>query len=340
MIYVGGTAGPDTTIAGFTIRNGGADAVTVQSRANILYNHFDGSVDAIFYNSGGGLCSKNTFDGQIDDAIDLQDAVDVVIEDNIITNSHGNGIDIELNPYAGPVLNVVIRDNLIANNGLDGIQLIGWDAPTDRVYVIERNVIRENAMAGSGLVDGAQLIANNVEDYRGASLPERILLVNNTFIDNDVGVSGGDNLIALNNIFAGHPNSALSNVDGDSIAAHSLLWDNGENQVGSNIDAETTQYLRTRCWTLTRGCCLEVRPSTPARPRSPGMRRPCWTCNRTNTEVPRRISALTKLSEETHKGCTMGPGQMRCYICGKKFFVAYGLILQNASVTAPDTGLL
>ena len=82
----------------------------------------------------------------------------------------------------------------------------------------------------------------SIEDYRGASLPERILLVNNTFIDNDVGVSGGDNLIALNNIFVGHSNRALNNVDGDSIAAYNLFWDNGEDQVGSNMDTTTSQY--------------------------------------------------------------------------------------------------
>ena len=49
----------------------------------------------------GGLCRKNTFDGNSDDAIDLDYAVDVVIEDNILANSGDDGIKIRLHPYTG-----------------------------------------------------------------------------------------------------------------------------------------------------------------------------------------------------------------------------------------------
>ena len=78
------------------------------------------------------------------------------------------------------------------------------------------------------------------EDYRAASIPERIHVFNNTFVNNAYGVTGGDNLIALNNIFVGSPNLAVKNIDGDSIVAYSLFWNNGTNNQGSNVDGATT----------------------------------------------------------------------------------------------------
>jgi hypothetical protein len=240
VFFVFDAVGPETTITGFTIRNG-HDGISARSRLNILYNHFTDNDNGIAYDSGGGLCRKNTFDDNFD-AIDLDYAVDIVIEDNVLANSGDNGIKIRLHPYTGPLLDVVIRRNLITGNADDGIQLVGHGVPTDRVYVIEGNVISGNLKAGLGLMDEGHLRDYVPEDYRGASLPERILLVNNTFIDNEVGVSGGDNLIALNNIFVGHATSAANKVDGDSIAAYNLMWDNGEDQTGSNLDETTTVY--------------------------------------------------------------------------------------------------
>ena len=94
-------------------------------------------------------------------------------------------------------------------------------------------------MAGLGLMDNGE----TTEDYRAASIPERIHLFNNTFVDNDYGVAGGDNLIALNNLFVNSTNIAIKQIDGGSIAAFNLFWNNGTDSQGSNVDNATALFV-------------------------------------------------------------------------------------------------
>ena len=235
VITVDPSVGPDTRIIGFTIRNGN-DGIRAAARLHILYNFFTGNRDAIDYQSGGGICRFNVFDDNGDDAIDLDRSSEVTIEDNIIRNTGDDGIEIRLHSYSGPVLNIIIRRNTISDSEEDGIQLISSNELTDRVFLIEHNVIKGSAKAGLGLMDNRE----TREDFRGASIQERINLFNNTFIDNDHGLTGGDNLIALNNIFVGSPNIALKNVDGNSIVSYNLFWGNGTDHQNSNVDPTNT----------------------------------------------------------------------------------------------------
>jgi DNA-binding beta-propeller fold protein YncE len=235
VIEVAPSVGPDTKIIGFTIQNGN-DGISTEAKLHILNNHFTGNKDAIDYKHGGGICRNNLFENNKDDAVDLDGSVEAIIEDNIIRNNEDDGIEVRLHKYEGPTLNIIIRRNIITGNEEDGIQLIGYPDPTNRVFLIERNLIKDNAMVGLGLMDDKV----TTEDFRGASLPERIYLFNNTFIGNDHSLTGGDNLIALNNIFAGSSTIALKNVDGNSIAAHNLFWGNSADHQDSNIDTATT----------------------------------------------------------------------------------------------------
>jgi hypothetical protein len=91
-------------------------------------------------------------------------------------------------------------------------------------------------MVGLGLMDNGE----TKEDFRAASIPERIYLINNTIVDHPYAVTGGDNLIALNNIFLNSSTLALKNVDADSIAAYNLFWNNKADSEGSNIDSDTS----------------------------------------------------------------------------------------------------
>jgi len=116
--------------------------------------------------------------------------------------------------------------------------LIDYPDLSDRVFTIERNLIRGNRMTGLGLMDNGE----SREDYRAASIPERIYLINNTFSDNPYAVSGGDNLIALNNLFINSTTLALKNVDGNSVVAHSLFWNNTANNEGTNIKRDTSLF--------------------------------------------------------------------------------------------------
>jgi hypothetical protein len=188
----------------------------------------------------GGVASANVLESSIDDAIDINHPIrDFAIEDNEIMQSRGDGIEIRLHDDAiADTVQIAIRGNRIVQNHSDGIQLIDYFEDTNRIIVIERNLIRDSGQAGIGLMDNGQ----SNEDFRAASIRERIHVFQNTFVGNDHGISGGDNLIALNNIFQDHV-LALKNVDGDSIASYNLFWDNATDFQGSSVDPATTLFV-------------------------------------------------------------------------------------------------
>ncbi len=77
---------------------------------------------------------------------------------------------------------------------------------------------------------------NTVENFEGASIPERIHLFNNTFVANDYGVTGGDSLVAVNNIFVEHRGIAMKNVTGGSIVSYGIYWNNGTDFENCEVD--------------------------------------------------------------------------------------------------------
>jgi len=237
-ITVDQSAGPDTKVIGFTLRNG-TDGIKANAKLHILNNRIvNNNGDGVDYTSSGGINRNNVYENNGDDGIDCDGATDVLIEDNVIRNNGNDGIEIRLHAYSGPTLNLVIRNNTISDNAEDGIQLIDYPDVSDRVFRIERNLIIDNSMVGLGLMDNG----DTQEDFRAASIPERIHLFNNTFSGNDHGVTGGDNLIALNNLFVNSIRLGLKNVDAGSIAAYNLFWNNGAHYQGSNIDVGTTLF--------------------------------------------------------------------------------------------------
>lgn len=237
VVTVTRTAGPDTRVIGLTIRNGD-DGIKARAKLEILNNRFHGNKDGIDYQHSGGLNRGNLYEDNTDDGIDLDGSSEAVIEHNIIRNNKDDGIEIRLHEHAGPALTIIIRHNSITGNREDGIQLIDYPDLSDRTFFIEHNFIGGNAMAGLGLMDNG----DSEQDFRAASIPERIHLINNTFLDNPYAVTGGDNLIALNNLFVNSSTLALKNVDGDSIVAYNLFWNNAVDSEGSNVDAETTLF--------------------------------------------------------------------------------------------------
>ncbi|MGH9338838.1 MAG: right-handed parallel beta-helix repeat-containing protein [Acidobacteriota bacterium] len=213
---------PDTKITGLTIQNGD-DGISTSSRIQVLDNRFTGNKDAIDYEGGGGVCRGNLFENNRDDAVDLDDDTEVTVEDNVIRDNRDDGIEIRLHPYTGPTLHVVIRNNVITGSGEDGIQFIGYNTNSDRVFRIERNLIADSAMAAVGCMGNE----NSRENYEAYPLPEPIFLINNTFAGNHYGVTGGAGVVLLNNIFVDTAKAALKKVAGDSVASHNLFWNNG-----------------------------------------------------------------------------------------------------------------
>jgi len=239
-IEVQSTAGPDTTISGFTITGSDGDGIHAFATTQILDNHIVGFKDGIDFAPvkpavAVCVCRNNTIEDQRDDAIDLNRGSGALIEDNVLRNVGDDGIEIRLHDHPATI-ELVIRGNLISGSGEDGIQLIDETGESHRSFLIERNVIAQSDWAGLGLMDSG----DTGEDYRASSLLDEIRLFNNTIVGSDVAVSGGDNLIAVNNLFVDYATIGVKGVDGDSTVAHNLFWGAGTQAVDSNVDAATS----------------------------------------------------------------------------------------------------
>ena len=235
VIEVKETVGPGTTISGVTIRNAD-DGITATGIFNLTHCHVTETTDGIDYEGGGGLIRFCRFTRNRDDGIDLDGSTAATIEHCRIEDNRDDGIEIRLHPYTGDVLRVHIRNNRIERNGEDGIQLIDYNTVSDRIFLIEDNFIVDNAMVGIGCMGDE----NTTEDYSGAPIPETIHVFNNTFTGNSHHITGGGNLLAVNNIFAHAGVLAVKNCTGASHLAHTLLWMNVEDQHGSNMDMNST----------------------------------------------------------------------------------------------------
>jgi len=236
VITVDSSCGPQTRIVGFTIQNGD-DGISCHARIRIEHNRFFNNGDAIDYEGGGGLCQHNYFENNRDDAVDLDGACAVVIAHNRMLASRDDGIEIRLHDYTGPELEIVIRDNVILDSREDGIQIIDYPGRSARQIRIERNVIARTAMAAIGCMGNGR----TEENYEAADVQEPIYVLNNTLVDNEYGISGGHALVAVNNIIVGTRKTALKKVDGQSVVAFTLLWNNGRDNDGSNL--QTTSIL-------------------------------------------------------------------------------------------------
>lgn len=238
IITVRSTAGAATTIAGLTLKNG-RNGIAPRAKIRILNNNISGCEDAIDYSGGsGGLCRYNVIEHNRGEGLDLDEDVELAIEDNVIRLNRADGIEIRLQKYSGPRLVLAIRRNVIYGNGEDGIQLVDSPDSSRRVIYIERNLIYQNAAAGLGCTGEGM----TRENYEGADVLEPIYFINNTLIGNNYGISGGDNLLALNNVIAGTKMTAMKKVNANSLAAYNNFFDNGTDFDRSNRDDSTIFY--------------------------------------------------------------------------------------------------
>ena len=235
-IFIDSTA-PGTVIKGFRF-TGGTKSIQLFANGSVIENHFDDTgSDAISFEDVGGAAIGNVCFSTKDDCIDADNpSEDLLIEKNIIDASGDDGIEIRNNTYSGPLVTITIRDNVITASTEDGIQLIDSTGNSDRKFIIEGNLIRTSAAVGLGLMDNKETI----EDFRAASMPERIHVFNNTFDGNAYGITGGDNLVAVNNIISNSTVLGIKNIDNNSIVAHNLFFGNTTDEIGSNVDAATT----------------------------------------------------------------------------------------------------
>lgn len=235
-IYVDDSA-PNTTIAGFHFLGGEDGAQFFAQGGRCLDNFFDNTVnDAISFENAGGVARGNRIVGAGDDGVDVDAASsNVLIENNTIIGAGNDGIEIRNQNYHGPLVTLTIRGNIITGSEEDGIQLIDYSAKSNRAFVIEKNLIQDSADVGLGIMDNGE----TKEDFRGASMPERVTVSNNVFDGNRYGITGGDNLIAVANTIR-NSDVGLKNVDGDSTVTGTRFINNDVDYIHSNVAGATT----------------------------------------------------------------------------------------------------
>jgi hypothetical protein len=237
VITVASGISPRPLLVGLVVANGD-DGITTTSPISVKHSYFVDNLDSLDYEiGGGGLCLNNVFNRSGDDAVDFDHLIeDVRVVNNRMVRSADDGIEIRLHDDEIPrMVQVVIRNNEIIGSDEDGIQVIDYFQRTNRSITIARNLIRNSTMAGIGLMDNGE----TKEDYRAANIRERIEVFHNTLVRNDLGISGGNNLIALSNIFQQHV-LALKRVDGHSVASFNLFWSNQANSRKSNVVRATS----------------------------------------------------------------------------------------------------
>lgn len=220
------------TVRGLVIRNS-ADGIQATSPFIVEFSFIHSAVNLVSYQTGGGGFNRgNIYFGAADNAIRL-DNMDrpLLIENNRILYSGDEGIEISLqNTVIPPApIEIDIWNNMILGSREDGIQFIdhpGDPQDTNRRFVIAGNLIANSRKAGIGLMPNA----NTLEDYSGGDVAEAVRVFHNTFYGNDYGISGGDNLVAFNNIIANSPNIGAWRVQGpagaNAVVAHTLFHNN------------------------------------------------------------------------------------------------------------------
>ncbi|MFK7924694.1 MAG: SdiA-regulated domain-containing protein [Bacteroidia bacterium] len=213
-----------------------ADANGLQIDNNV----FQQNGDAIrWLGDGSGTISNNDIVSQFGAGILVSGLPQLTIETNDINTNVSDGIIVQFSNLTVPgTPDLIISDNEIYSNGQDGIKIIdnlGPGAADIRLW-IERNILSDNTAAGIGCL----LNGNTNENFEAASLNEELIVLNNTFADNDYGMCGGDNALLVNNIFQNNGSTAIKQIDGNSTVAYTLFFGNGLDNDNSNLELSST----------------------------------------------------------------------------------------------------
>lgn len=217
-------------ISGLHMINGN-HTLDILANVTVMYNHFVNNLDAIsFEGSGGGYIGYNTIENDRDDGIDLDiqfnennKGSNVLVEHNTIINSNDDGIEIRLFNYPDQNIKYVIRENTIMGSKNAGIQIISYDKYTGKEFMIHHNII-SGCKTGLGCMEGS----NTVEDLSGASkMDEMVYFFNNTLVDNQMGATGGNAIVAINNLVQGNALGGFKKFGKNSAVINNLFYRNG-----------------------------------------------------------------------------------------------------------------
>lgn len=221
-------------ISGLHIINGD-HTLNILSRVTILHNHFERNKDAMsFEGSGGGYAGYNLVENDRDDGIDADigsdpknPGHDLHVTYNTIINSHDDGMEIRLFEYPDQNIHYEISHNTIVGSKNAGIQLISYDRFTGKEFRIHHNIFRE-CKVGLGCMEGS----NTVENLGGASkMDELVCFFNNTLVGNQMGATGGNHVLAVNNIVQGNKLGGFKRFGKNSAAVNNVFYQNGGDDI-------------------------------------------------------------------------------------------------------------
>lgn len=231
------------TIRGFVIQ-GGTSGIQAASPFIAEFNVFHLSSVSVSYQWGsGGSNRSNVYFKPTDDAIHIEN-IDrpLLVENNRILYPGDDGVEVNLPDMPSPPAPVEINfwNNMIIGSRGDGIQFVDFPndpQDTNRRFVVVGNLIANSLKAGIGLMPDV----NTAEDFSGADTVEAIRVFNNTFYGNNHGISGGDNLVAFNNIIVNSTGRGVWRVQGEpgsnSVIAYTLFHNNAIDAAESTLGA-------------------------------------------------------------------------------------------------------
>ncbi len=230
------------TLDGFALRN---SQYGIDARSEFIVEdcYFYGSEMSIRYEAGsGGENRNNVYFNSVNDAVHVDDAsIPLVLENNRFLYAGDDAIELDF-PAASdlPPVEVDIRDNMLIGSSQDGIKIVDFGAgrqASSRRVIVANDLIADNQGAGIGFVHSG----NTNEDYSGAAGSEALRVYNDTFYGNGYALSGGQNVVAFNNIIANSILRGAWRVQGpagsNSVIAHTLFWQNGADVDQSNTGA-------------------------------------------------------------------------------------------------------
>ncbi len=229
-----------TEISGLKMINGD-HTLNIHAKVTVSHNHFINNKDGISFESGGGgYAGYNTAENDRDDALD-SDIVnngndhgsDILVEHNTFINCHDDGIEIRLFRYPEQNVNYTIRNNRIIGSTNAGIQLISYDKFTGKEFHIHHNIIT-HCKTGLGCMEGGK----TKEDLTGATLmDETVYFYNNTLVGNSMGATGGNSIIAFNNLVSENALGGFKMFGPRSVIFQNLFFNNAGNDLSENRDA-------------------------------------------------------------------------------------------------------
>jgi hypothetical protein len=165
--------------------------------SEVVHCKLIGGGDLLSFERGGGYVGYCYLEGAGDDDIDCDESVSWTIEHCTLVNAYQDGIEVRLQPKAGPLTTHVFRYNTVVGSGESGIQLINYPGDSYRQFEIYGNVFKN--CGGSGV--SCMHDSGSVENYRGSDMEENAFVYNNTFDGCRCGITLAPTLVILNNIF-------------------------------------------------------------------------------------------------------------------------------------------